>query len=244
MLFVRTARIVAVLACAFAFGWTTTSSATLPGDSTSVEGLPIVEIPPIGTSGSTMAVILSGDGGWAAADKQMAAALAQRGIPVVGFDSPSYLSVKRTPDVAGTDLQRLLRHYLGSWHKQQVILIGYSHGADMAPFMVSRLPGDLRNRIALLAFVGLTSRMSFEFHLADLVADISREGDLPVLPELEKLRGMPLLCIQGAHEKNSLCPLLDPSLAQVSTHEGGHRLPGHEGSTVVDLIMAARQRVS
>lgn len=243
MLFVHTARTFAVLACAFAFGRTSTSPATLPGDSTSVVGLPIIEIPANGP-GSLMAVILSGDGGWAGADKQMAAALAQRGIPVVGFDSPSYLSTKRTPEVAGTDLQRLLRHYLGSWHKQQVILIGYSHGADMAPFMVSRLPADLRNRIVVLAFVGLASRMSFEFHLADIVADISRKGDLPVLPELEKLRGMSLLCIQGSNEKNSLCPLLDPSLVQVRTHEGGHRLPGHEGSAVVDLIMAARQPVS
>jgi type IV secretory pathway VirJ component len=233
----------AAMACAITFGWALVARAASPRDTTAL-GLPVIEVPAGDGSGPLMAVILSGDGGWAAADKQMAAELAGRGIPVVGLDSPSYLRVKRTPDVAGSDLQRLLEHYLSAWHKRQVLLIGYSHGAGMAPFMVSRLPEELRDRIALLALVGLENHVSFEFHLADIVADISHKGDLPVLPEVEKLRGTPLLCVQGSDENGSLCPSLDPSLAQVATHAGGHRVPGSEGKAVADLILAATRRAS
>jgi type IV secretory pathway VirJ component len=215
------------------------AQAALPADPPGIAGLPVVEVPATGPSGSLLAVILSGDGGWAAGDKQMAAALAQKGIPVVGFDSPSYLAVQRTPDGASSDLTRLLEHYLSAWHKQQVLLIGYSHGADMAPFMVSRLSPELRNRISLLALLGLEDHASFQFHLADIVTEFRHEGDLPVLPEMEKLRGMAILCVRGSNESKSLCSQLDPSLARVETHAGGHRIVRNEGTDVVDLILSA-----
>jgi type IV secretory pathway VirJ component len=217
------------------------AQATKPADPPGIEGLPVVEIPATTSSGSLFALILSGDGGWAAGDRQMAAALAQKGIPVVGFDSPSYLAVQRTPEGAASDLSRLMNHYLAAWHKQQVLMIGYSHGADMAPFMVSRFSPELRNRIKLLALLGLEDRASFQFHLADILTQFRHDGDLPVLPEMEKLRGMSLLCVRGANESRSLCPRLDPSLARVETHIGGHRITGTEGKDVVDLILSVAQ---
>jgi type IV secretory pathway VirJ component len=210
-----------------------------PADSTSIAGLPLIEVPASRDSGSTMAVILSGDGGWAAGDKQMAAGLTEHGIPVVGLDVPSYLKVSRTPDGAAADLGRLLEHYLSAWHRDSVILIGYSHGAGLAPFMVSRLSEKLRDRIALLAMLGLESRVSFQFHLADIISDIGHEGDLPVLPEVLKLRGTRMLCVSGSDEAHSLCPSLEPSIALVETRPGGHRISGSQGRAMVDVIMQA-----
>ena len=207
-------------------------------DSTGILGLPLVEFPVPLHSGSTMAVILSGDGGWVGVDKQMAASLVERGLPVVGLDTPAYLDTKRTPDGAGADLARLLEHYLGQWHKERVILIGYSHGADLSPFMVSRLSPELRGRISLLALLSLENHASFEFHPADIIADIVHPGDLPVLPEVEKLRGMPLLCVAGEKDKGSLCPSLDRSLARVEILPRGHRIPSGEGKQVAELILS------
>jgi type IV secretory pathway VirJ component len=214
----------------------------MPGfqaDSAGINGLPVIEVPVPPDSGRTMAVLLSGDGGWAAGDKAMAAALVARHVPVAGLDIPSYLAVRRTPDGAANDLGRLLEHYLLAWHMERVILIGYSHGADLAPFMVSRLPGALRDRIALLAMLGLENRAAFEFHLADIVSDIGHQDDVAVLPEVLKLRGTPMLCVRGSTETHSLCSSLDSSLAQVETRPGGHVISGSEGRAVVDLIMRA-----
>ena len=230
---------VAVLAGAMA-GWrpalAQTSTATAPSG---VAGLPVVENPVSGPSGAILAVILSGDGGWAAGDKQMAAALVRRGIPVVGFDTPSYLRTARTPDGVASDVGRLVEHYLDAWNRQQVLLIGYSHGADLAPFIVSRWNAELRGRILLLALLGLEHRASFRFHVMDLISDAGHPADLPVLPEVEKLRGLPIVCVRGADESNSLCASLDPSLAQVETRAGGHRIAGSEGADVVEMLLAA-----
>ena len=206
-------------------------------NSPGILGLPLVEVRAAVRTGTTLAVILSGDGGWAAGDRTMAAALADSGISVVGLDVPSYLRMPRTPDGASADLERLLEYYLADWHADRVILIGYSHGADLAPFMVSRLSPELRGRIALLAMLGLEPRASFRFHLADLVADASHEGDLPVMPEVEKLRGLPMLCVQGSDERNSLCSSLPPALARVETRRGGHRVTGGQGPELAGLIL-------
>ena len=215
------------------------SAAAAQTNSSGILGLPVVEVHPRGRTSSTMAVILSGDGGWAAGDRTMAAALADSGISVVGLDVPSYLRMPRTPDGASADLKRLLEYYLAGWHVDRVILIGYSHGADLAPFMVSRLAPQLRGRIALLAMLGLEHRATFQFHLADLIAASSHKGDLPVLPEVEKLRGLPMLCVQGSDEGNSLCSSLPPALARVETRRGGHRIPGSQGRELVGLILGA-----
>ena len=44
----------------------------------------------------------------------------------------------------------------------------------------------------------------------------------PLLPELEKLRGRPILCLYGQQEDDSLCPDLPPGLARILPVRGGH----------------------
>jgi len=148
--------------------------ATAHASSTGPTRLPLIERPASPGGDSILAVVLSGDGGWAAGDRAMTAELVRRGVGVVGVNVPSYLRGRKTPEIAGADLTRLLRHYTDAWHVRHVLLIGYSHGANILPFMVSRLPGDLRSRIDLVALLGLEPRASFEFHLEDMVADVVR----------------------------------------------------------------------
>ena len=48
-----------------------------------------------------------------------------------------------------------------------------------------------------------------------------------VLPEVEKLRGLKMLCIFGSNDKDSLCPKLDPGLMKSIELKGGHRIAGN-----------------
>lgn len=180
--------VLTLLACTSAAPSATPVPGSSRSDSAGVSDLPLVEIRDNG-AGSTLAVILSGDGGWAAGDKAMAAAFAKKGVPVVGLDIPSYLHVKRTPDEVGADLARLLRHYLGTWDKSRFILVGYSHGADITPFMASRLPADLRDRIDLIALLSLEQRASFQFHMEDIVAQVAHDDAGGVTCRCARARG-------------------------------------------------------
>src|SRR5881628_1208854 len=108
-----------------------------------VDNLPLIKVPAKAPGRDELAVLLTGDGGWAQTDKGLSEALTKGGIPVVGWNSLRYFLKRRDPDRSAKDLERILRHYLPLWHKERVILIGYSFGADVMPFLASRLPPDL-----------------------------------------------------------------------------------------------------
>lgn len=198
--------------------------------------LPFVEVP--ADSGHTLALLLSGDGGWAGGDRAVAAALARGGVAVVGVDIRAYLrGARRTPDGTSSDAAAIVERYAALWHRDRVVLVGYSRGANLMPFVVSRWPQALRNRLALVALVGLSSRASFDFHWQDILHEVARPTDLPTRPELERIRGTPLLCLYGDGEKTSICPSLDAGLARVARHNGGHVLDNGSGAAVAAVVL-------
>ncbi|MHB1239295.1 MAG: AcvB/VirJ family lysyl-phosphatidylglycerol hydrolase, partial [Gammaproteobacteria bacterium] len=75
-----------------------------------LKGLPLVEVPAAKDTGDTLGVVISGDGGWAGIDRQLAEQLAAEGIPVVGLDSLQYFWNRRTPDGAALDQARIQNH--------------------------------------------------------------------------------------------------------------------------------------
>ncbi len=191
-----------------------------------VRDLPLEILPATSDSSDSMAIFISGDGGWAGLDRQVGNALAARGVPVVGWNSLQYFWQRKVPETASQDLARLMQHYMAEWRKETVILIGYSRGADVLPFMVSRLPQGLRSKISLIALLGLSQSVDFEFHLSDWLGGFSHPTDLPVLPELYKLRGERIICVGGDEEKDLLCKKIDPLVARSIILKGGHHFDG------------------
>ena len=211
-----------------------------PPPLTDVNGLPLVEVPARGPLSDTMAVIVSGDGGWAGIDRQIGESLAERGIAVVGLNSLQYFWKKKTPETAAGDLERILRHYTAAWSKSSVLLIGYSRGAEVLPFMADRLPAELRSCVVLLALVGPTARVEFEFHVGDWLGGGSARDELPVKPEIEKLAGTRILCFYGKEERDTLCTDLAPSLATPFALEGAHHFGGDYGRIAETILREAR----
>jgi type IV secretory pathway VirJ component len=214
--------------------------AVLTPEAPEVKDLPLVEVPARAPAGGTMAVLLTGDGGWAGIDRDIAGALAARGVSVVGWNSLEYYWKRRTPDEAAKDLERVLQHYLTAWNKKEAILVGYSLGADVLPFMVNRLPAELLEQVRLTALLGLESTVDFEFHVTEWLESASRDTSLPVEPEIEKLKGMKILCFYGEEEKDSLCRKLPPSLAKPIPLPGGHHFGGDYASIVETILRENR----
>ncbi len=191
-----------------------------------VRDLPLVEILAAQPASDVFAVLISGDGGWAGLDRSLAGQLAAKGVAVVGFNSLQYFWRRRTPAKAAQDLSRVLMHYLTAWNKKQIILIGYSFGADVLPFMADRLSPELKTKTRLIALLGPDAWAEFEFHLTDWIGSYQRKNSLPVLPEVAKLQGMKVLCVCGDEEKNSPCRKLDREIAYVTVLKGGHHFNG------------------
>ena len=120
-------------------------------------------------------------------DKQIGETLNKGGIPVVGLNSLQYFWDKKSPDISGNDLTRILTHYGKAWNAQRFILIGYSRGADTLPFMAARLPQDLKDKVNTVALLGLEEDVNFEFHLSDWLSS-NGDGEYKVIPS-PKLKG-------------------------------------------------------
>ncbi len=216
-----------------------TATAATPSGPEGVEDLPLVEVPvkrKVGTA--ELAVLLSGDGGWAGIDRDVAGALAAAGMPVVGWNSLQYYWHPRTPDQAAADLARILRRYLARWHAEHAVLVGYSFGADVLPFLVMRLPEELRSRVSLVTLLGPSHEATFEFHVSEWLHQ-DPKGE-PTLPEVEKLQGMPILCVYGEKEAESLCPDLPAGLAQLLPTSGAHHFGGDYKKLAGAVLAAAR----
>jgi type IV secretory pathway VirJ component len=174
--------------------------------------------------GRTFAFVFTGDGNWAILVRAMARELAKHGIGSVGLKARTYLLRHRSAGEVARDVEAVLRHYLTAWQQERVVLAGLSRGADLLPFVVRRLPTDLRDRVELLALFSPARTTNFRFRWSDLLGPHDRPGDVPLLPELQALQGMPILCVNGETDEAALCPTLPPGLAECVTLDAGHNL--------------------
>ena len=182
--------------------------------------LPLTEIPATAGSSDSLVVFVSGDGGWAAIDREIAKTLAASGMPVVGLNALQYFWKRRSEEAASRDLQWIVSHYLTMWRKSRIVVAGYSRGADVLPAMISRLPAATRSRVRLVALLGPSPTVEFEFHMSDWLKD-SRLG-VPVKPEVDKLRELPILCLAGEDDPDSLCRSLSAPNISVVMLRGSH----------------------
>ena len=185
----------------------------------SVSDLPIVELPAHSAS-DRIAIVLSGDGGWAGLDRELAARLVAAGVPVVGFNSLKYYWTAHTPEQSARDLARIIEHYSSAWHARDVLLIGYSFGADVLPFIVNRLPPQLQQHIRTVSLLGPSHFASFEVRVSDWLPGEARSG-ASIVAEVARMPVLPLLCLHGAAESDSACADL-PNAKSIAVGAGHH----------------------
>jgi type IV secretory pathway VirJ component len=199
-----------------------------------VADLPLIEVPAAGANRKTMAVLLTGDGGWADMDKAIAAGLAAAGVPVVGWSSLEYYWTPRTPESAAADLGRIVDHYTEAWRQERVLVVGYSFGADVAAFLVNRLGAGTKSRVAGVTLLGPSEEAAFEFHLSSWLGG-GGDPTRRTVPEIERL-SVPVTCVFSSDEEDSVCRAVKgPRIRSVAVGRGHHF--GGEYDRLVELIL-------
>ncbi len=205
-----------------------------------VGDLPLAEVPAPAAQRDAFAIIYSGDGGWRDLDRSLAGVLASKGMSVVGVDVLRYYWTQKAPALAASDLARIMRYYQQRWQKQKVVLIGFSFGADVLPFLVSRLPADLSADVSLLSLLSPERHTAFEVETTGWLG-VHNNAGMPIAPELQKLSALHLQCIYGRDEAaDSLCTTsaAGASGAMVLARSGGHHFDQNYGE-LADQILAA-----
>ena len=207
-------------------------------EDSSVEGVPLVERLPEKVKADYFVVFFSGDGGWADLDDGVAAKLAEEGIPVVGWNSLQYFWSEKDEVTLGKDLTRVIHYYQHKLALSHVQLVGYSFGADVAPFFAANIDEKLRALVKSVVLLGPGKTAHFEFHLEDWI-DEADEG-FSVKDAVAHLDPLKVLCLYGKKEEDSLCRI--PGMPNINAIEleGGH----HFGGEYEDLAAIIQKHVS
>jgi type IV secretory pathway VirJ component len=206
-----------------------------------VADLPLVEAVAPTPRANVFAVLYSGDGGWRDLDRSLAGLLAARGVSVVGVDVLRYYWRTKPPEVAARDLARIMQRYEQLWGDQQVILVGFSFGANVIPFMVNRLPPAQRSKIKLITLLSPERTTAFEVSPAGWMGKAA-DATIPIEPELKAMATIPLQCVYGTDEgQDSLCTTEAATRFDVIRKPGGHHFD-NKYDQLADAIVAAVTR--
>ncbi|OWZ93469.1 type IV secretory pathway protein AcvB [Sinorhizobium sp. LM21] len=170
----------------------------------------------------TMAVIYSGDGGWRDIDKEVGDVLQQQGVPVVGFDSLHYFWSERDPQVTADDLAKVMSYYRKHWNVRNVLLIGYSFGADVLPRTFNLLPTGEKAHVRQVTLMALSHMVDYKVSvLGWLGASGDGKGGDP-LDDIKRIDPALVQCIYGTDEEDDACPQLKGTGVDVIGIDGGH----------------------
>ena len=206
-----------------------------------ISGLPLAELP-VAHPSKLMAVLLSGDGGWRDLDKTVAEDLQQQGVPVVGLDSLRYFWSRKTPEQTADVVAALIQTFMAKWHADQVALVGYSFGADVMPFVYNRLPPSLRDRVVLIALLGLSKSADFEISVRGWLGEPPGADALPVLPQATKIPPHLMMCFYGHDETDTACPALAQLGVETFRRNGGHHYDGNYGALAQAILAGLKRR--
>jgi len=173
-----------------------------------------------------VAIILTGDGGWAGLDIAVADQLAKRGIVVVGLNTLKFFWQTRKPIEAADALTRIIGHYGAQHPLADFVVLGYSFGAALSPVVVNRVPDAARARIAAQVLISPDPEAVFEIHVGDWFGSTKHEGAIPILAEIGKSK-VPVICVHGQDEDDSFCKTLlgKPNVRELVL-PGGHHYNG------------------
>ncbi|MFI4970434.1 MAG: AcvB/VirJ family lysyl-phosphatidylglycerol hydrolase [Lysobacterales bacterium] len=220
--------------------------AALPGD---IADLPLTDIAPSANgkdpaNAHRIAIIITGDGGWAGLDRGVADALTADGVRVIGFSTLKFFWHKQTPDAAAAAIARVIAHYSQADADARFVLIGYSFGASLVPVIANRLPDAARQRVQGGVMISPDDTAVFEIHVGDWFGSTRHDDALPIGPELAASK-VPLVCVHGSDEDDSFCLKAQSAQVRVVALPGGHHYDGDYaalGALIVRSLPAGAAR--
>ncbi|PNU06757.1 AcvB/VirJ family lysyl-phosphatidylglycerol hydrolase [Novosphingobium guangzhouense] len=182
------------------------------------------------------AVFLSGDMGFRfGMGANVAAAIAAKGVPVVGVASPVVFAAHRTRADVDTVLAGAIRLAMARTGARRVILMGQSYGADILATSAPDLPPDLRRRVLAIDLTVPAHDVYFRADPAGLA--YTGQPDARPLPAMRRINWAPIICVYGLAERDSLCPSLQ-GRARVIGLSGDHYL-NHDAARLMATTIAA-----
>ncbi|SCX24027.1 AcvB/VirJ family lysyl-phosphatidylglycerol hydrolase [Agrobacterium rosae] len=211
------------------------------GNSDNPLGLPLTVLEAKPTM-DTMAIIYSGDGGWRDLDKDVGSFLQQDGVPTIGVDSLRYFWSEKKPDEIAADLSRIIDTYRKEWKVKNVMLIGYSFGADVLPVTFNLLPEKDKSRVVQMSLLSLSHEVSYEISVGGWLG-VSGSGTQDPVKDLEKINPKIVQCVYGTDDEDAACPDLKDKGTEIIGIDGGHHFDEDYEALTKRIVASLKKRL-
>ena len=144
-------------------------------------------------------LFISGDGGFNRFSLDLCNSIHLSGYSVAAIDSKSYFWKKKTPEQSALDIAAYLNKEFEGRQNQDLVLVGYSFGADVLPFILPKLPPSLRNKVLSTILISPSTSTDFEIHLTDIFG-YANKRNMDVISEINKLADEKIVTVFGDDE--------------------------------------------
>ncbi|HVI46791.1 MAG TPA: AcvB/VirJ family lysyl-phosphatidylglycerol hydrolase [Chitinophaga sp.] len=203
-----------------------------------VNNLPVQVRAPGTGSEAPLIFYITGDGGMKKFSVNVIDAFHEQHYPVVALNALKYFWNKKTPQQAAADVASLITYYQSAWNTNHgIVLIGYSMGADVLPFIYNQLPAAVSSQVQQLVCLSPSRFTDMEVHISDMLGKSAHKG-MSVPAEMNRITNKPLLIVFGEEEKDfNLKDLTIPHYRKLVL-PGGHTYD-EDASGVAGKIIAA-----
>jgi type IV secretory pathway VirJ component len=188
-----------------------------------------------GTDTTTALIFyISGDGGFNKFSTSFMQSLNKDGYAVIGLNAKDYFWSKRKPQEAANAIEDVINESNKEWKRKNIVLIGYSFGADVAPFILTHFPTTLSKKVNHLMLLSPSSKTDFEIHVLQMFGWGKDEGE-SVPAEVNKIL-KPVTIIVGDDENEFPFNELTIKNKQIIKMRGGHHYDGNVGALCKHVV--------
>lgn len=177
----------------------------------------------------------TGDGGMVRFDVKMSNVYKANGFSFIALNSLKYFLTQKSPTKLTQDVVPVIRRYIEAWNKEEIILVGFSFGAEITPFLFERLPAELKEKVKLVVLLTPAKTSDFHIRIRDMIGLDKKYESYDVANETAKILSTKVLAIYGKKEKSIFSKNSEQPNLKVLYIKGGHDFK--DSKTVFDLMM-------
>ncbi|MGJ7031419.1 AcvB/VirJ family lysyl-phosphatidylglycerol hydrolase [Niabella hirudinis] len=178
-----------------------------------------------------LVLYISGDGGFNSFTNDFCNGISQAGYAVTALNSRSYFWDKKTPEQAGADLTAYLEAALKNRPNRQLLIIGYSFGADVMPFILNRLGTPAKGHVLRTILLAPSATTDFVIRISDMWGS-AKKRSMDVVAEINRAAGQRIVAILPGDDKNFPVPAVKSGSFKAVVLKGGHHFGGDTAGLV------------
>jgi type IV secretory pathway VirJ component len=149
-----------------------------------------------GNATNPFVLYISGDGGFNRFSTDLCTALNKGGYRVTAINAKSYFWDKKTPEETTAAILSYLVKIFKNRQNQRLVLVGYSFGADVMPFIVNKLPDSIQKKLVSVILLAPSSSTDFEIHWTDIFGGHTKRS-MDVVAAINKMNVPRTVVIMG-----------------------------------------------